>query len=439
MKTRSIGVRLTLWYAAILTAGLGLFGFLVWFSLRHELLNELDADLHGRAARFETYFQVQFAQEPPRRVVAELIEFCQALPPPSFIRLKGDRGFVFNYPRSPNATNARIVTSDFTVDGQNFHLEVGGPVTSVDHTLSLLRLLLLGLVPLVIAFACTCGAWLSHRALKPVQDIADAALTIDNAGGRLPVPATGDELAYLTTVLNTMLERLDAAVSTLSQFVADASHELRTPLAILLADAELALRRARSPESYRQSLEQVVDQGTRMTRLVEDLLFLARSDGHLVQMPLEPVPLSGIVRDVHAAILPLAEAYGIGLKLAVGTHAAVVSANPDALRRLLLALLDNALKYSPAGAEVNVRVDNLEISVQDSGIGIGAQDLPFIFDRFYRADRSRSSGGHGLGLSLARSIARAHGAEIEVSSVEGQGSVFRVVFAAKCQPQEIFS
>ena len=172
---------------------------------------------------------------------------------------------------------------------------------------------------MVIAIACLGGAWLSGRALKPVNDITAAALTIsiENLAERLPVPPTGDELARLTEVLNTMFARLESAVKTLSQFVADASHELRTPLAVIRTTAELALRRARTPESYRDSLQEVAAEAERMTRLVEELLILARSDAAAAEMPLAAVDVREVLADVCDEMRSLAEMRQIRINTAI--------------------------------------------------------------------------------------------------------------------------
>ena len=418
----SIRFRLTAWYAAILTAGLALFGGLIWLTLRNRLLDETDEDLAGRASRFEKYFKAE-AAEP-----AELNEFCQALPPQSYIYVHGTKGFVFHFSSAP--TNPRMLHRRFTIDGETFDLEVGTSITGVQHTLDLLRLLLLSLSPLVIVIACAGGAWLSGRALKPVKDITAAALnvSIENLSSRLPVPGTGDELADLTEVLNTMLARLESAVKTLSQFVADASHEFRTPLAVIRTTAELALRRARSPEAYRDSLQEIAVEGERMTVLVEDLLILARSDAGVADMPLSPLDLSEVLDDVLAEMRNLAEFRRIRIRQSLCK--AIISGNRPALHRAFLVLLDNAFKYSPEGGEVIVILSDTSIEIRDFGTGISSEDLPHIFKRFYQADRARSQGGYGLGLSLAESIIKAHGGSIEVSSTLGEGSTFRVVFSA---------
>src|SRR5262249_35404549 len=439
MRRRSIRFQLTAWYAAILTAGLGFFGVLIWVALRQRLIRDIDRDIEGTAPRFERYLKSQSAKAAGEQLSDELEEFSQALSPGSHIHLFGAGGFTFRYPASApaDAPKFRIHRRQFTSTGEIFDLEIGAPIGDVLHTLDLLRLLLWSLLPVVIGIACVGGAWLSRRALKPVRDVTAAALTIsiENLSGRLPVPATGDELARLTEGLNTMLARLEAAAKTLSQFVADASHEFRTPLAVLRTTTELALRRERSPESYRDSLQQVASEAERMTQLVEDLLILARSDTGMAEMPLSPIDARDVLRDVFAEMLPLADLRQIKVTLETGQESAMVSGNRPALRRLFLALLDNALKYSRAGGEVLVTAQRSDaqviITIEDSGIGISEADLPHIFKRFYRANRARSGGGYGLGLSLAESIARAHGARIDVRSVEGASSVFRVTFAAR--------
>lgn len=474
MRVKSIRFRLTLWYAAALILGLSLFSSLVWLSLRQRLLSELDQDLAGRSSRFEQYFRgesLEVADESQLR--DELEEFCQALPPASYVDLRGTNaagqaGFEFHYPESvaPRAGGAnssgttepgaaptlddsasrdgragpapvRMFQRQFSAGGQSYQLEVGAPTANLVHTLQLLRLLLLSLLPVVIAIACVGGAWLSGRALKPIQDITTAAnaIGIENLSQRLPVPASGDELARLTEVLNSMLARLESALKRLSQFAADASHELRTPLAVIRTTAELALRRSRQPESYRESLSEIAAETERMTQLVEDLLTLARSGTEASQMPRLPLDLSALLREVCAELHSLAGARQIRLDAQFDESPATVSGNRAALRRLFVILLDNAIKYSPTGSSVRLAVSREEgrvcVTIEDSGSGISQADLPHIFERSYRASDGE---GHGIGLALADRIARAHGASIEVRSevrgAAGSFSVFRVAFAA---------
>ena len=264
-----------------------------------------------------------------------------------------------------------------------------------------------------------------------------ATIGIENLSQRLVVPRTGDELERLTELWNSMLGRLESAVTTLSQFAADASHELRTPLAVIRTSAEIALRRARAPESYRESLNEIAAEAERMTQLVEDLLFLARSDARVAGMPMSPLDLRDILCDVVSELRELSAVRNIEVRSVLGESEIVIAGNRAALRRLFLVLLDNVLKYSTPGGEVSVAAsaagEFVIVSVQDFGTGIGAADLPHIFQRFYRADKARTDTGHGLGLSLAATIARMHGAVIEVKSVEGAGSTFSVTFPRRSQ------
>ena len=434
----SIRFRLTLWYAGALVLGLGLFSGLVWASLRERLFAELDQDLAGRSARFEQYFRGESAEvADSSQLRDELDEFCQALPPESYVDLRGSGGFEFHYPASLTArtSDLRMRQDQFSAGGYTFNLEVGAPVVNLSHTLRLVRLLLLSLLPVVIAIACLGGAWLSGRALKPIQDITTAAntISIENLSERLPVPPTGDELARLSEVLNSMLARLETAVKRLSQFAADASHELRTPLAVIRTTAELALRRQRSGESYRASLTEIAAETERMTQLVEDLLALARSGTEASQMPRSPLDLMPVLSEICAELQTIAQTRQIRIDAELGERPAMVSGNRAALRRLFVILLDNAIKYSPAGSGVRVALGRedgqVAVTIEDSGGGISQADLPHIFERFYRA-AGKEREGHGIGLALADQIAKAHGAVIEVRSNPGASSVFRVSFGA---------
>jgi two-component system heavy metal sensor histidine kinase CusS len=435
VKPRSIRWRLTFWYAGALAAALVLFGVLIQALLERRLISEIEEDLADRSARFESYFLHESAEKAPAQLKDELEEFCAALPPRSYVQLRAVAGIVvFRYgaPGAQPGSTRTLSRSFASPTGAQYEVTVGEPVRAVHHTIALLRLQLFAMTPLAIAIACIGGWLLSRRALKPLDDMARAAeaISIENLSTRLEVPDTGDELQRFGEVLNKMLARLEGAVETLSQFVADASHELRTPLALIRANAEIALRRTRSPEEYREVLTGIVADTERMTTLVEDLLFLARSDS-AVAPPMQGAPI-GI--DV-----PLGEAIDAVKHLALKRSVRIVSSsNVDAyvagnramLKRLFVALLDNAIKNSREAGEIRIGVersaDSITVSIRDFGDGIDAADLPHIFQRFYRADKSRTGEGYGLGLSIAGSIVRAHASEIAVSSAPGEGATFVV-------------
>ncbi len=253
-----------------------------------------------------------------------------------------------------------------------------------------------------------------------------------NLSKRLEVPRAKDELQRLTLTLNAMLARIEASFNKITQFTADASHDLRTPVAVIRTSAELALRKPRAPSEYREALDKILSTSVEASDLLENLLSLARADAGSLPLELRPLELGVHVRKVqqHAVLLSADKALDIQLQTPPGP----VWVNGDALSldRLLLILVDNAIKYTPRGGRCEIGLsqdqDNARITVSDSGLGISREDLKHVFDRFYRADRARSRNvrGAGLGLAIARWITDIHGGKIAVESVPGAGSTFRV-------------
>jgi signal transduction histidine kinase len=436
LNTRSIRFRLTVWYALILSAALCIFSGLIWTMMEQRLLRDIRRGLDDEARRFEIFVAREISEVPAVNLNDEIEEFCHALPSSSYLKLRpygGGKPFLYPATELSPHPHYEILTQAMTIGNQAYTLEIGASRAEMHRALELLQTLLFGLVPVVIAISCLGGAWLSRRALRPVDEITTAAraIGIENLTCRLPSTGTGDELERLAQTWNATLARLESAVAVLSRFAADASHELRTPVAVIRTGAELALRRERSPEAYREALREIAAESERMTQLVEDLLLLARRDAR-AGMPMAPIDLREVLNDAAQELHGLADARDIRIRVATGSDDATIAGNAAALRRLFLALLDNALKYSPGGTEVSaavVRKDGRIVAViADQGIGIAGDDLPHIFQRFYRANKSRSDGGHGLGLSLAQSIAAAHDAVIDVSSEPGRGSMFQVSF-----------
>jgi signal transduction histidine kinase len=439
-NTRSIRFRLTVWYALILSAALCVFSGLIWMMMEQRLERDIRRGLDEEAGRFEAFVQREAAEVPAVDLNDEIEEFCHALPSSSYLELRPvSGGAPFRYPATARAPRPHyeVLSRAMPIRNQPYTLEIGASRAEMYRALELLRTLLLSLVPVVIAVSSLGGAWLSRRALKPVDEITSAAraIGIENLACRLPAPGTGDELERLAETWNATLARLESAVGVLSRFAADASHELRTPVAVIRTSAELALRRMREPEAYRESLREIAAESERMTELVEDLLFLARRDARGEGMPKEPLDLRDVVNCAASELRGLAEARGIRIRVSTGEEDATIAGNAAALRRLFLALLDNALKYSASGSEVNVSIirkdGRIAGVVEDRGIGVAPEDMPHIFQRFYRANKARSDGGHGLGLSLAQSVAAAHDAVIEAASNPGGGSTFQVSFEGR--------
>jgi heavy metal sensor kinase len=249
---------------------------------------------------------------------------------------------------------------------------------------------------------------------------------------RLAVPPTRDELARLAETLNDMLARLESAFRKVTQFTADASHELRSPVAVMRTSAEIALRKPRSEAEYRETLSQILHETDRVSQLIENLLAIARSDSAGAQMQMERADVGTILVDACEKSKLLADEKGVGLSRNGAAGPVWVQANPASIERLFLIVLDNAVKYTPTGGNIAVKLgseDGFAVTeIRDSGIGISADDMPHIFDRFYRADRARTRepGGAGLGLAIGQWIVQAHGGEIRVESEMGKGSSFKV-------------
>jgi heavy metal sensor kinase len=288
-------------------------------------------------------------------------------------------------------------------------------------------------IPLLLVLATAVGLFIAGRALNPIDRIVRTADRIggDDVSERIDIDHTPDEVGRLAATLNRMLDRIDGTLERQRRFTADASHELRTPLAALTAEIELALERPRTTEEYQQTLRSLAEDCSRLNLLVRDLLTLARVDSGQERLVLETMELDDLTEGVMETLTPLAEQRGVRLESGVIKPVDIVG-DQTRLTQLLVNLVDNGLKYTPAGGAVTVSVHQdgsaAIIRVKDTGRGIPARDVPHIFDRFYRVDsgRARSDGGTGLGLAICEWIVRAHGGQINVQSVEGQGSMFTV-------------
>lgn len=437
MAGLSIRLRLTIWYSVVLLAGLAILGGSFWFSLHHILLASLDGELQQlcRGA-------VSLVQDEGREGAslsefrAELDSYAASAPKGRRIEVRGPAGELI-YQAEPGTANGRYITLTLAapVRGRDYQVTAGLSRDSVDGLLRHFLAMLSWAAPATLLLASLGGYWISRRALAPVDAITAAARSIGirNLSQRLVTPGTGDELQRLSETWNEMLERLESAVKRLNQFTADASHELRTPIALIRTTAELALRRDRTAEEYREALSQIQAESERTSDLIADLLTLARADAGQGTLPLEPVDLVPLVREVCDQGSLLAGMKLVPLVASLPDASVLVDANTPALRRLLLILLDNAVKYTAQGGTIKVSIGAgppATITVEDSGVGIAEDVLPHIFERFYRADpaRSRDSGGSGLGLSIAHWIAEMHGAEIGAGSVLGKGAVFQLRF-----------
>lgn len=331
--------------------------------------------------------------------------------------------------------------------------ELGGPISRIATAAStrpaevgpreLIGTMLL-IAPVVLIFSIWGAYIIAGRAFQPVQRIMNEVEAITDGRSlhrRLPLTESGDEMERLTATLNAMIGRLEGSFGALRRFTADASHELKTPLTVLRADVERAMHSRTSSTEQLEALEEALRETTRMADLVDSLLTLARADEGRFDLHREPVMLEPLVREVFETAVILGEDADLTVTLPVIEDAGVLG-DRTRLRQLFLNLVTNAIKYTPKGGRVEMtlrRRDGVAMAtVRDSGVGIAAADLPYIFDRFYRADRVRSRmaerGGFGLGLAISQWIVQAHGGTITVQSRLGRGSTFMVALPLAGKP-----
>jgi heavy metal sensor kinase len=336
--------------------------------------------------------------------------------------------------RNLDSSQYRIALQRVTVAGAVYDIHAAVPTEPFDQALDHFRLLETEILPLLVLLASLLGYWLSGRSLAPVNRIIKTAELINaqNLSRRLEVPEARDELRRLTETLNAMLVRIETSFKRITQFTADASHDLRTPVAVIRTTAEVTLRRPRLDHEYRDALLRILETSVDTSDLLENLLTLARADAGAAGIEMHTVDLVSHVQKVRTRTALLAAEKGIDVAAKTPEGSVFARADAIAIDRLLLILLDNAVKYTPRGGRCEISLSqsagHAEISVRDSGVGIAEKDLANIFDRFYRADRVRgkSNGGAGLGLAIARWIAEIHGGTIVAESTVGRGSAFYV-------------
>jgi heavy metal sensor kinase len=463
MNYRSLAFRLTVWYALLLSATFALVGAGLSYGLEQYLRSTLRDSLRRRSVQVQQIL-AQAPADVADSAVAEAIEtrvapefnnrFVRVTRAPATLVYRAgvpaDRSFdpavvplqTRTWPATalvrPIATaSGQILISLTPLDAASgrYLIELGsalGPIEALQHRL--LRLLLV-MLPVLVACAAGGGYLLVQRALQPVERMARTAeqISVQNLEARLPVVATGDALQRLSTSLNHMLSRLRDSVSSSRRFLADASHELRTPLTIIKGELQEALAREAGRSVIGERIGSVLEEVARLEHLVSGLLMLSRLDAGDARREWADVNLGELAAGTVEHMRLVAEDRGVQLQAAA---LAPVTVRGDArrLKQVIVNLLDNAIKFTPGGGVVGLTTRQHNgfglLEVFDSGIGIPAESLPHVFDRFYRVDaaRSREDGGAGLGLSIVRSICSAHGAEIEVESTPGSGSRFRVKF-----------
>lgn len=454
-------VRLTLWYGSALAMVLITFSVVLYVLTARNLRDDVDQSLEETATAAvrsleERGFLPLIDEEELLSQFPELAridKFFQIFSPSGTITIRSPNIRQHEVPLSRTALEAtfngqtilesakyphepplRLISVPIIHRGNLLYIvQVGTSMESIEDTLRRFLILLTVAMPIALAVSLAAGWFLAGRALRPVDAITLAAQRIaaGDLSQRLTMPTAPDEIGRLAGTFNNMIGRLDTSFRQIRQFTSDASHELRTPLTVMKGETELVLRRPRALEDYQAVLESNLEEIDRMTRIVEELLFLSRADMGEVKMESKPVFLETLVEDIHRQAPLLGQDRNIEVVLG-SVMPAVVQGDELRLRELLLNLVENAIKYSHPGGKVEIGLvtngQEAVLSVTDQGIGIGSEDHTKIFNRFFRTDgaRAHTKKGTGLGLAICAWIAEFHKGRISVKSGVGQGSTFTV-------------
>lgn len=479
MHFGSIRFKLTLWYVLILAVLLISFSSFLYFTLSKSLHQDVDKKLRSLAE-----FIASESMSPLSKfgfgTIDQALEASMNLKPiGKFIQVLDGSGNIGR--KSENLKNIQLPISLYALRNatkgiityetnhaigntplriitfpiiENNHVtkivQIASSLEEVEEALNTLFIILIITVPLALMVASFGGQLLAHKALKPVDHITQTArmITSKNLNQRITPLKVKDEISRLIDTFNEMISRLDQSFQQIKQFSSDASHELKTPLTILKGEAEVALRKERTPLEYQQVLKSNLEEINRMSQIIDDLLLLSKADMGEIRLNKEEINVTEILNEVVNQLSWLANSKG--LQLITSNHKSNMNIFGDALRirELFINLIENGIKYTEEGGSVHVTLSKelepppknqtneveeeksgyIKITVSDTGIGIAPEDQEKIFNRFYRVDkaRSREQGGSGLGLSICKWIVEAHHGEIKVESQLGKGSSFIV-------------
>jgi heavy metal sensor kinase len=456
LKTRStLAFRLTLWYAGIFTVISFLAFFLLYFSIKSIIHDRTDRELAIEIAEFASLFATNdrdalinninieaeangVEQMFLRLVTPEGEEITASnkaawkevgISAEALKRVEQGAGPVFETARL--AERQESVRIAYGVISSGTLLQIVKSLKDDEEFLEIISDIFIITLAVLMFPAALIGWFMAGRALRGVEEVTSTAMEISKGAIdlRVPVKARGDEIEQLATAFNAMLDRIRALISGMREITDNIAHDLRSPVARIRGIAEMTLAEQATVDEHSAMAANTIEECDRLLEMINTMLDIAETEAGAVELRREDVDLAELARDASELFAPLAEDKGVTIVPETGS-AVVVAGDRQKLQRMTANLVDNAIKYTPAGGRVTVSVRNgdetVELAVSDTGIGIPEQDLPRIFERFYRGDRSRSRAGSGLGLSLARAIAAVHGGSISVSSSSGLGSIFTV-------------
>lgn len=462
MKTVNLPIKwkLTLWYGLILASILVVFSSGVYVYFRNSLQKSIDAkikslgevisssitDTHNVSVfgNFERYLENVLGKKPKGKLIqimdrtgrigARMNDIETETLPSNFSTLeRALQGEIVYETIERVRPRLRMVTIPIMNNKKvSSIIQVGTSLEDFDETMKKLLIIMIISIPTSISVTIICGYFLAKKALRPVDQIRRAAVKISsrNLDERIDVGGRKDELSRLAQTFNEMISRLKDSFQRINQFSIDVSHELKTPLTILKGETEVALRKDRDNENYKSILSSNLEEIDRMSKIIDDLLLLSKADLKEMKLNVEDVALRDLIADVCVDMKIFADNKGIGLDVKE-LEDVKLKGDELKLRRMLWNIVENGIKYTQKGGKIEIMsyINNgfICIDVKDNGIGILENDIKYIFDRFYRGDKSRKrESGSGLGLSISKWIAEAHQGIIEVKSKPLEGSLFTI-------------
>jgi len=457
----SLRMRVTAFYVSTLAVALAVFSVAVYVGVRAYLTNSMERTLIHTArsiitdyllplnSKGQSWFENEMSESYPPGISDPFVrvsrggtilyasgDIREPFVEVSRLPLQTDPSALNSFRRVRAATGQPLMTyteSYAAPGGSTILIETGANMEPLFHLLHSLVVILLIVMPVILAGAAVGGHLLMAGPLRPVVALTEQAERIGRKelGERLPIIRTGDELERLSLALNRMIDRLEEALAHNQRFSADASHELRTPLTIILGELEALLAIPGLDTQTVEGISSALDESDRMSRIVHNLMTISRLDSGGERMEMRPLELTSVVKTTLDHMSLLADEKGIEL-VCDASVPVWVTGDGMRLKQVIVNVVDNAIKYTLEGGRILVSLsaqdEHAVLTVIDTGIGIPADSLPLVFERFYRADktRSRESGGTGLGLAIVKAICTAHNGTVSVESTENKGSIFRV-------------
>jgi heavy metal sensor kinase len=459
LRPKHVRTRLTLWYVLLLAATLlvswSLVGLFLFFQLRGQVDHyaiqdietvegllfydsaghlELKEDYHNHVESKQVLEWLLEVRSPGGDILYRNERLGDRLLGDVPFPGEGVGGYFVRSAQLSDGTTVRLVSRRHSLDGHALIIRLAYSEADILTRVEELAVASTAALPIVLAFAGFVGYWLARRALEPVEKMARQAERIMPARlhERLPTGRVDDELGHLARVFNDMLSRLEQSFEQLRRFTSDASHELRTPLTLIRSVGEVGLQKGRTPEEYRDTIGSMLEEVNRLTSLVEDLLTIARADSGQIPLRRSTFGAMDLAREAGALLAVLIEDKKQRLEFD-GDEQIPLEGDRLLLRQVLVNIIHNAVKYSPAGALIQVRVMadrgcGIRFEISDTGPGIPPESRTRVFDRFYRVNGAQSgnSSGAGLGLSIAQWTVWAHGGDIEIKERPGGGCAFHI-------------